>query len=426
MAKVNDLVFVLILLSGLSYLWFAGVHFLEVHVSFMIAALSVYITATVLLLKRTIPISRSVKVILQVSLVLTGWMFARELIAGAPLVDVFRSVGGRVILGVAIAFCLWYVVNTQNQLRRLTNVLIWGITVSAIVGIGQYFVGGPFIQLWEHTGGYLPKLGDLQSGYIAGLAQYSIPFSYQLSAIVPLCFSILISRSKKGAQVLLPIVLLILLAALFLTQSRSATVGGMIGLAVVAAGVARRARVKRLFWSAILGIGVYSAYGLFVDPRFLIITDTSAQGRIPLYLTALRIGMTHPFGTGRAAYMATAAGFYEPIAQLPGAEAILRYTSHNQFLNILGYYGILGLLLLVGFYVLLFRMLAVLKTRTVRDKSLNAIRIGLVGAFTAYVVNSLFHNAGPFVGDPVNWYFIGLALAIGKVTGRCKSSNHET
>ena len=53
-------------------------------------------------------------------------------------------------------------------------------------------------------------------------------------------------------------------------------------------------------------------------------------------------------------------------------------------------------------------------------------QIGLVRAFAAYVVNLLFHNAGPFVGDPVNWYFIGLALAIDKVVGRRKSNDHET
>ncbi|RLG19868.1 hypothetical protein DRN74_06310 [Candidatus Micrarchaeota archaeon] len=81
----------------------------------------------------------------------------------------------------------------------------------------------------------------------------------------------------------------------------------------------------------------------------------------------------------------------------------------------LGYYWLPGLILLIMFYACLFPLLRVSKSPGGSHPFLNGARIGLLGAFTGYLVNSLFHNAGPFIGDPFNWYFVGLALAVKKV-----------
>jgi len=79
----------------------------------------------------------------------------------------------------------------------------------------------------------------------------------------------------------------------------------------------------------------------------------------------------------------------------------------------LAFYGFPGLVLLLIFYVLLFRLLRPIKNYA---PFLKGAQVGLLGGFIAYLVNSLFHNNGPFIGDIINWYFIGVALAINKLT----------
>ena len=88
---------------------------------------------------------------------------------------------------------------------------------------------------------------------------------------------------------------------------------------------------------------------------------------------------------------------------------MLDKNAHNQFLNVLAFYGVPGLFLVVTFYVLLFRMLA--RTRE-SNHFLKSLSVGLVGGFTSYIVNSMFHNGSPFTGDTFQWLLIGLSPAV--------------
>jgi len=414
MIKINDLALLLIILSGIAYLWFAGTQFMGIHLPPIIAAVGIYVTLTIVFSKTKFSVSPTVKAIFLVSLVLIGWMFLRELLAGTELALVIKVIGGRVLVGVIIAFSIWFLTTKLWHLSFITYVLIVAITVSAIVGIGQYFVGEPFVRLWELTGGHLPKLWEVRLGYVAGLATYSIPFGYQLCAFVPLVFGLCVSHAVKHRKVFFMIFLL-LSFSLFLTQSRSAVAGTLLGIIVIMWSVHKGKKLKRALLFSSFGALAYLLYGVYVNPRMITFAEFSAQARLPLFIAALWTGLTHPFGTGRAAYTEVASGFYGLIEELPSAGMILEHTAHNQFLNVLGYYGIPGLVLTILFYVLLFQLLRMGKTTVVSTRFLSGMKVGLLGSFTAYLINSLFHNAGPFIGDPVNWYIIGLALATNKL-----------
>jgi O-antigen ligase len=92
-------------------------------------------------------------------------------------------------------------------------------------------------------------------------------------------------------------------------------------------------------------------------------------------------------------------------------------TSHNQFLNVLIYYGFPALMILVLFYFIIFKRLlgdwALLKNK--KNDEYNWLVLGIGGALISYIINSLFHNEGIFVGDIFSWYLIGLFLAVNKV-----------
>lgn len=417
MVKVNDLGIFLVSLSGVAYLWFGGIHFMGIHLPPLMAALGTYVALTLVFLKARLSISPTVKAIFWVSLALIGWMFVREFFAGAQLDIAMKVIGGRILVGVVVAFATWVLTTEVKHLRFLTFALIVALAISAIVGIGQYFVKGFFIKAWELTGGYLPKLREVQLGYVAGLASYSIPFGYQLCTCVPLVFGLLLSRSTRYRKSLTAVFLLLLLA-LFLTQSRSAIIGALMGVVVIIWSSLTRGKLKAFLLVLSLGAMAYLFHGMHINPRLLNFVEYSAQARFPLFLVALWTGVTHPLGTGRGTYIEIASGFYEMVEELPSATAVFKFTAHNQFLNMLGYYGMPGLALLIIFYVLLFRLFRINRKSVLPHPFLNGMRIGLLGAFSAYLVDSFFHNAGPFIGDPINWYFIGLALAAKKLTVR--------
>ena len=157
-----------------------------------------------------------------------------------------------------------------------------------------------------------------------------------------------------------------------------------------------------------------SKRGLELNTRVLETSDSSARARIPMTLTALRYSLDHPLGTGT----------YSPTREHIGegldpamVEHLLVNTPHNQFLNVLVYYGYPGLVLLVAFYLLILRSLVYSGRFILRsgDASLYFLGTAVVGALAAYGVNSLLHNSGPFVGDWAHFFIVGLVFSIERI-----------
>ena len=86
-------------------------------------------------------------------------------------------------------------------------------------------------------------------------------------------------------------------------------------------------------------------------------------------------------------------------------------SAHNQFINIMLYYGVAAFLLLILFYYYILRGLRHV-ARTTKDPIIRAVSLGLIGSFVAYMINSLFHNNGPFFSEPQAWFFIGIAAFV--------------
>ena len=157
-----------------------------------------------------------------------------------------------------------------------------------------------------------------------------------------------------------------------------------------------------------------SKRGLELNVRVLGTSDSSARARIPMTLTALRYSLDHPLGTGT----------YSPTREHIGegldpamVEHLLVSTPHNQFLNVLVYYGYPGLMLLVAFYLLILRSLLYSGRFILRsgDTSLYFLGTAVAGALAAYGVNSLLHNSGPFVGDWAHFFIVGLVFSIERI-----------
>ena len=152
-----------------------------------------------------------------------------------------------------------------------------------------------------------------------------------------------------------------------------------------------------------------------LNRRIISLDDTSARARIPMALTALRYSLEHPLGTGR--YLPE--DHHLPVGLEPRvAEEVLRTTPHNQFLVVLVYYGYPGLALLVAFYLLVGRSLLTTYRRILRSRDIESLVLAaaVTGSLAGYGINSLFHNAGPFVGDWFHFVLVGLVFCIERLT----------
>ena len=143
--------------------------------------------------------------------------------------------------------------------------------------------------------------------------------------------------------------------------------------------------------------------------------DKSTRARVPMTLAALQYSLDNPLGTG----------FYSPSRShlIRGLSPWMEYhvmtePPHNQFLNILVYYGFPGLTMLILFYVFVFRSL-VRSGRFVirsRDTALYFLAAGAAGALIAQGVNGLARNAGgPFEGDWGYFFIVALVFAVHKI-----------
>lgn len=211
---------------------------------------------------------------------------------------------------------------------------------------------------------------------------------------------------------------------------KSAAIGGIIGLFVIVylkSNLKIKVKKIKIFNFVVLLVLLFLAFNmltgnLFYQYYYKQIFDpaVSTLSRIPLWLAGLKIFLNNPFGIGAGQYSKYGAEFLPELSHMPGAQNILTTSAHNQFLNILIYYGILGFLLLILFYYYIFKRLFYLYHNN-DNTFIKGITIGLIGSFSAYIINSMFHNCGSFTADPFNWYFIGVVMFLlndyGKLSG---------
>jgi O-antigen ligase len=243
---------------------------------------------------------------------------------------------------------------------------------------------------------------------IAGLAYFNIPLAYQLVALAPLVFSLLFfSKTKSVERFFLGISFTVILLALILSLSRSAILGGLAGMLTVLILSDHRFKEVKLTTFAVLSMStvllfeplkhrIFPLENLFVD-------------RTALYAAALKMISDSPFGIGIGQFNVNAAKYLPELSSYEDAGLILLQTPHNHFLNITVYTGFIGGLLLIGLYYIIFKGLFDLKNKT-NENYVRILVIGLTGSYSGYIINSMFHNGGPFLGDIIVWYIIGITM----------------
>jgi len=406
--------FILLLLVTLLFIWSSFPKYMGISLWAFGYTTVAYCSALSLLLKRKIAAPATVREVCLVLLLAVGWFAVIDLVTQS---DAFLTQLARLSLSFVIALVIYSLVGSVWRIRVFTYALIFATSFSAVIALMQYFVGGLFLDLWELARGQYAdpqvKALVLDRVRVAGLTDFSIRLSCQLCSLIPIVVSLVAAKGVRTRTRLMQLMgLLVLIGGLTVTFTRSAYLGAAVGT-VVALPVRKGRRKFIMIVGLILLLGTcYMALGLSTQPHLITFTNNPTMARIPLALAAIYVVKDHPFGVGTDQLIKHTPSYYHKLRHLTAASAMLYKNAHNQFLNVLAFYGLPGFFLLVILYVLIFRMF---RTMSASNHFLKSLSAGLAGSFAGYIVNSMFHNAGPFTGDTFHWLLIGLSLAVYRV-----------
>lgn len=402
--------------SAIAYMWGSSKTLLfGLEPSALLAIFAVLLVVMCVLSSEKLRLTQSYWSILLVSTALILWALVVYTING---LGVPRRVF-QMILALAISFAVYFLTDRMSKIWWLTSVLIFGAAVSALIGVGQFFRGGIFIDIWQRVQNPTEGAVRLMLGkQVAGLAAHTVMFSYHLAATLPLAIAVFLRAHNRRfvfRRITLLAAIVLIAAALVFTGIRAAVGGAVIGgvFALILVKCKSRCWWRHIVFASLVGLLLYVMIGRIYHPtRFLTMTDVSARVRLPMQATAIVYALHNPLGTG--VYQLSSSEVDVDLDDPSLTELVFMHTPHNQFLNVLVYYGFPGFALLVLFYSILLKTLFITWRIACHSPTEDSryIVAGLAGAMLGYLVNSMFHNAGPFVGDVFHWYFIGLVFSL--------------
>jgi hypothetical protein len=344
------------------------------------------------------------------------WIASCRLAAGDPMSVVARALASTHVFAALTFIIVQYFVRTTEDAERLAIVMLSAVALSAGIAIAQWF--GVSLA-WEMALALRPGeaaealiLGRLrgESGYVPGLAPFSIALGYQLVSVAGLALALL-SRtpSFKGFGLLVQLVTALLAAGLLVSQSRSALVAFLVMAVCSVVLVSGRRWVTVTAGAFIICSGA---------ALLLLITgeDTGAYGlqRVLSMDDPLRAELNRVALSLIPKYFIMGGGIAEfnDILALNGMPFAgnASYAPHNMFLMAGLYYGAIGICLTTIVTGLLLKSVVCTLRTPVLCTNWIAVgtALGLIGIF----INSQFHNESIVSGSALPWWLAGLHVSV--------------
>ncbi|MCK4271559.1 O-antigen ligase family protein [bacterium] len=342
-----------------------------------------------------------------------------------------------------IGFVSWGVLISLNALDPIES-FINLLRMSSFFGLFYVFVDvlqsregiRKTVGVWIGTGIFLSMLGIFQ--YRLSMIRYGIGqrvwatfenpnnLGIFLFLLLPVALSLFFLRGKLMKKIALGIVILLFLLCLLWTGSRSSWLATYI--AFVAFGIIakkRRFTLLLIALGAILGLAV--SYSLLRgELSSLLRIGRGLAFRPILWDISWRIFLDHPlFGVGfgcipivfQSYYPVSILSLYKLLSPAAGSP-------HNLFLQIGAEMGIMGILLLLGFFTAYFLELREGLKRT-RDKYYQALVMAFLATLPGLFVHSFFELSGvigPGSYTVFFWLSVALLQAIKRMEGRTSPS----
>ena len=313
-------------------------------------------------------------------------------------------------------------VNSSDDVRDLSLAVLVVSAASALVAVLQHysqFTDAPLYQAIPHPG-LGPDTFDTWGGRAVGLAENPIYITGTLlfSAMF-LLGVILLGDLEPRVRLLFTSILLMTVAALFFSYTRSWTYAA--GLGLVAMVLSYRGRYSREFFLLlILAGGVFLYWSDFQNNRYTqdASSDSSAATRPVLWEAGLEIALDNPIlGVGHGRFKELSPEYVSRIdrsllERQDAGSALGVFEPHNDFLNVWLSFGTGALILYLALFVLSIKNYAEVFSRA-SEPLLKGLGLGGIGAVLAFGANSFFHNL--FDSTLTVWLLAGLSLALSKV-----------
>jgi O-antigen ligase len=322
------------------------------------------------------------------------------------------------------------VVRSREELLRAGLIVLGVGAASAVFAVFQRFhgQGTPLLQVVPNS---VVASGLVEwGGRSIGLAENPIYLTNDLLLVLCPVIAILLLRAQpERATRYLAGLLIVIVIALFFSETRSWVLSAVAALAAIAFAVRGRIGRELLILLVLGGAGFWywadvsgSRYGEDFSE------DPSAASRLVLWDAALSMAVDHPFlGVGHGRFQDLSPQYADSInpkflEQMNAGDALGRFAPHNDFLNVWVSSGMVAVVLVCMIVGFVWRNLRRAFVAT-HDPMVKAISLGGLAALTAFTVNSLFHNL--FDSTLTLWLLAGLSLALTNVVSREQDAGEE-
>jgi hypothetical protein len=369
-------------------------------------------------------------------LALILWMLIVKLNNNQPLHTALLSLLPRHIHAISGFIVAQFYVRTRRDLVIVATVMTMTCLLSAFVGIMQWLGIQWFwdlaIMLHPQEGSRELLLGTVfgEWGFVPGLSQYSIPFSYHLITfgMFTISYTVLMINSKARSLTKVNGILAvaILSSAILFAQSRSAIfaylISSILTIYIIRKDFKHLALHKGLRYKAIAS---FIAFILVLIITLWWFDYSKDLSNMDVQAGQGGYELNRVFSLRHLARSTLANSAWEAIQgnllfgsptkfqEVLSTTDMVRITSsHNMFLNAIINYGILGLLLLFMLLKMSYHISAKAFRLSRLDLSLSWVTYGAIAGLLAYNVNGLFHNDTFIAGTNMPLILLGLLCSI--------------
>lgn len=310
------------------------------------------------------------------------------------------------------------------MLRKLIKLMLVIAAVQIVFGLLIYVFGPPFADIRNWMLRVNVNEAFISKGsQLAGLYGPPHIFSYLLAAVPVLSITMYLLERRLvwlGWMFLMLLGLFInaeraamgalTVCALMLVWKTSRALGSVLLVAVVGLGVVGVQQVVGLLSANSQQFGSALSHGTLGER----LGETSADeviNRIAYSLGGVSSVLRHPLvGPSRADYVREALG--KSSGELLGSGEVQEaLASHNHYVNIGVNAGVLGWVVGVWFFLVLWRMHRISIERYRRNRPAYIRHCGITLALLAALMNAFFHNSGIFSPDLMTCFLVGLLIA---------------
>jgi O-antigen ligase len=324
-------------------------------------------------------------------------------------------------VGFAVFFLCYMYIQKVSQVKKLSGLLIFYVTLAASYGVLQHFWEVDVFRLARPISFLKHVNDDLTAPVrISGFLSY-MTFSGHLAMTIPIIYLLLFSVKSLYKKGLLAISLFLTSLALLWTYTRSAWIA-----TVCAFTLFGYLKGKKTFIILLL-LGIFLVSLTIIQPDFFdrslidrslsVFSAKENLERMYTWESTLYMIHNHPLtGIGKGNYSELAREYRQKM--YPGFEFSSYAHAHNNILQVAVTAGIPALLCFLWLWGVLFKEMYRTYRQIPQESSvLKHLSLGFLGAIIAFFIQGFFeHNFGDIESAMMLWFIVALALKLQHLT----------